>query len=57
MQCNLPLLLTRLLLSCMLLLLLPSSCPCSTPFMCVRLYHMYWKRRGDVFRVLSALCK
>jgi hypothetical protein len=30
---------------------------CSTPFCCVRIYHMWWKQRGDVFRVLSSLCK
>lgn len=29
----------------------------STPFCCVRIYHIWWKQRGDVFRVLSALCK
>eukprot|EP00878_Enallax_costatus_P007032 GHUV01007369.1.p1 GENE.GHUV01007369.1~~GHUV01007369.1.p1 ORF type:complete len:581 (+),score=255.61 GHUV01007369.1:365-2107(+) len=29
----------------------------SEPYVCVRVYHMWWKARGDVFRVLLALCK
>ncbi|WIA13206.1 hypothetical protein OEZ85_006798 [Tetradesmus obliquus] len=29
----------------------------SEPYFCVRIYHMYWHRRGDVFRVLKALCR
>lgn len=29
----------------------------SEPFGCVRIYHMWWKTRGDVFRVLLALSK
>jgi hypothetical protein len=32
-------------------------CPCSTPFCCVRIYHMWWRQRGDVYRVLLALCR
>lgn len=29
----------------------------SEPYCCVRVYHMWWKARGDVFRVLLALSK
>uniref|UniRef100_A0A383VYL6 Protein kinase domain-containing protein n=1 Tax=Tetradesmus obliquus TaxID=3088 RepID=A0A383VYL6_TETOB len=29
----------------------------SEPYCFVRIYHMYWHRSGDVFRVLKALCR